>query len=553
MKKTGLMAFFCILLLSAKAMCAVSASVDKENMGLNEMLFLSIKTDQNVASLPNLTDILSGFRVVSTSVSQKNFISNMSQSRSVEFKIGLMPTATGKQIIPAIDVGGEKTRPIEIMVSDEAVGAAPQESLSAPENKVFSGFGVEAFVKNPAQKYFVQQQIDYQIVVTDDGSITDGQVRFEPTNDFIIKSVREPYIKQNANGRQIVYDFAVFAQKSGRLTLPNAVFEGYAYEEPEAKKVFDVGFFAVQMPSIFGVKKPVFLSKKGKKIEILPAPSDFEGRWWLPSTNVRLEESFADVKQVVRAFEPIQREIVLSAEGVLESQLPQIEFGDVPDFKQYVEEPLSETRLVGNKIVATQKTTITYIPQKEGKLELPEIDVEWFDVSTGTIKKETLKQMMIDVQKNPNVAAENLSDRPKEEATAETKGVSLWLVVAAFLVGVLVSFALSKKTSSPKKEAKKKDISKTIRTADLKTLQNNVLNFAREKFKNQRFNSLQDVALFLGDDDFLQCTKTLSDCLYSGKKTVSFDRAFFDDSFKKALKKKKSNTKDDDVLPPLYQ
>jgi len=553
MKKTGLMAFFCILFVSAKAMCAVSASVDRKTVGLNEMLFLSIKTDQNVASLPNLTDILSGFRVVSTSVSQKNFISNMSQSRSVEFKIGLMPTATGKQIIPAIDVGGEKTRPIEIMVSDEAVGAAPQESLSAPENKVFSGFGVEALIKNPAQKYFVQQQIDYQIVITDDGSITDGQVSFEPTNDFIIKSVREPYIRQSANGRQIFYDFAVFAQKSGSLTLPNAVFEGYSYEEPEAKKVFDVGFFAVQMPSIFGVKKPVFLSKKGNEIEILPAPSDFEGRWWLPSTNVRLEESFTDIKQPVRAFEPIVREVVLNAEGVLESQLPPIEFQDASDFKQYVEEPVLETRLVGNKIVATQKTTITYIPQKEGKLELPEIAVEWFDVSTGTIKKETLGKVMVDVQKNPNVATENISGGQKEEAKTETKGVSLWLVIAAFLVGALMSFLISKKTSLPKKPAEKKDISKTIRTADLKTLQNNVLNFAREKFKNQNFNSLQDVALFLSDDDFFEAAKALSDCLYSGKKTVSFDRAFFEDSFKKALKKRKSKIKADDVLPPLYQ
>ncbi|MBQ7660087.1 MAG: BatD family protein [Alphaproteobacteria bacterium] len=553
MKKTGFMAFFCILLMSAKAMCAVSASVDRETVGLNEMIFLSIKTDQNVANLPDLTDILSGFRVVSTAVSQKNFVSNMRQSRSVEFKIGLIPTATGKQIIPAIDVAGERTQPIEITVTDEAVGATPSISLSTPENKAVSGFGIEALIKNPAQKYFVQQQIDYQIVVTDDGSIIGGQVNFEPTNDFIIKSVREPYIRQSANGRQIFYDFALFSQKSGSLTLPNAVFEGYSYEEPDAKKVFDVGFFAVQMPSIFGVKKPVFLSKKGNEIEILPAPSDFEGGWWLPSTNVRLEENFTDIKQSVRAFEPIAREVVLSAEGVLETQLPQIEFEDAPDFKQYVEEPVLETRLVGNKIVATQKTTITYIPQKEGKLELPEIGVEWFDVSTDTIKKETLKKVVVDVQKNPNVATENLSGGPKENAKTETNGVSLWLVIAAFLVGVLMSFAISKKTSSPQKPAKKKDISKTIRTADLKTLQNNVLNFSRQKFKNQNFNSLQDVALFLGDDDFFEAAKALSTCLYSGKKTVSFDRSYFEDSFKKALKKKKNKTKDDDVLPPLYQ
>src|SRR5262249_49810796 len=106
---------------------------------------------------------------------------------------------------------------------------------------------------------------------------------------------------------------------------------------------------------------------------------------WIPARSLKIEELW-DETQTLQVGEPLTRAFNITAEGLKSNQLPSLNEQQISDnhFKIYADKPVLGDEAQDGGIKSYRKEQYTLIPQKSGKLTLPEISVAWWDV----IKKE---------------------------------------------------------------------------------------------------------------------------------------------------------------------
>ena len=280
------------------------------------------------------------------------------------------------------------------------------------------------------------------------GGLQGGEPVFDPTNDFISKSLAQPDVssvyKNGKNVREITFKFVLFALKSGKIKIPSVKFNGYTISSNGAGIFTDSIFnLNIGFPSRLGFEVPVNLYAPEKEVNIMPAPSDYNGKWWLPADSVEIRANFTDNNKQFMVGEAFSREITVTAVGVIDTQLPQPDFALSSDFKQYPQKSTAVNEVIENMPVAVQKTINVYIPERSGELTLPEVNVEWFDVNSQTLKTAKLPPQTIRVKENPNlkmVVEDNLTanQEMKVEKNIIKENLSLnqlvFLLIVAFIL-----------------------------------------------------------------------------------------------------------------------
>ena len=554
-----------ILILISKVVAAsVSANLSADEVGIDDVFELTIKTDADSANTPDLTPLKDDFYIVSHLVSHQNYIINGKAQAETTWKIGLKPLNKGLLIIPSLNVGSQKTAPLQIMVTNAP--SAITNTSKTPDEKAQSAipdYALEAHLdKNTI--FFIGQEMDYIVTLTDDGTIEQGEPSFEPTTDFIIKPLEDTKIVQNKEGRrQISFKFALFALKSGKLTLPTVYFKGYAYSKPDTDNFFGTGFFSIRMPSVFGIEKPVNLSFKGREIEIKPVPETYPAKWWLPAQNVRIKSNFVDLPSKLVQGMPIVRQITIEADGLTDTQLPELEFEDISGLKIYPEKPLGETLIKAGQLTGIQKNLITYIPEDSGVVTLPEIKVTWFDLTTNKIQQAVLPKEILSIKQNPNMPSmqtEAKNDVFLPQKTSESKNFTLptnpyVMAGIAFILGILAAMLILRPKNTNPKPVKEQQIDyfKAIeKQKDIKKLRDSVILWAQQHFPHSHITNLKDVAMLLNNEAFDEQVKKLNTALYNENNKADFDIKRFVKVFKNAVKTN-PKAKKSEPLPPLYK
>ena len=374
---------YCFLLIyityCSAAKAAVTASVEKNTVGLNEPVILTVQSDEATSYQPDLSGLKNLFNVVSTSVSHQTYILNGQTQNEVSWQFSLIPLQKGTLVIGPIPVGNQKTNPVKVNVSETPASEILDDEVGQTPEPIYQ---VETQIIKPKnQKPFIQQQIDYVVRIIDNGTLQIESVGFEATDDFIVKNLAKPKVRNLQNGkREIILSYALFALKSGKLTLPKAIIQGFSYQKPKTENFFTHNIFSFQMPSFFGVQTPVTLTSDEKTADILPAPADYHGKWWLPAKDVLINAHFVTLPKIIRIGAVLRREITLNAVGLTAEQLPEIESFSSDELKQYPEAPHTDTTVSGTDVVGTLTMADVYIPQKAGVIKLPEIKIDWYDI-----------------------------------------------------------------------------------------------------------------------------------------------------------------------------
>ena len=556
--KKAIILFFGLLFLSRAATSAVTASVEKQRFGTNEAIVLKLQADAATSMSPDLSVLKDLFSVVSTSVSRQAYVVNGQKTSETTWELTMFPNKKGKIIIPEISIGAEKTNPIAIEISD----TVNEGNLSSDEDAKTSEplYTLEAVLKTKKEP-FVQEKTDYAVKLIDDGQIQNIALEFEPSTDFIIKELGEPTVKRMPNGkREVTFLYALFAQSSGELEIPNVKLTGSVFQKPDVNTIFGGGFFSINIPSFMGMEAPISLVAKGEKIRVLPAPKEYGSKWWLPAEDVKISANFLDLPQKITQGSTLTRQINLTVEGLSDSQLPELELSSNEDIRQYPEKPAGKTVVSDGKMVAHQKTLETIIVQKSGEIVLPEVKVPWYDVNTGEIKTAVLKEEKIKVLPSFKATAKPLAEKVqnttlnKQDKEPKKEGFSILEMSGAFLAGILIAWLLLKPKKEKKpKEIKEKDIIKTSKKKDLKALREHLIEWTSQKYQTAKVVNLNDVAKILDDEDLKKALDSLQDSLYNENKTTKFDEKIFRKVFKKAVKKKDKQKKQTTPLPPLYE
>ena len=82
---------------------------------------------------------------------------------------------------------------------------------------------------------------------------------------------------------------------------------------------------------------------------------------------------------MIRAGEPVTRTLTLEAKGLEASQLPEIHPPESGTLRVYSEQPELSNRSDGDWIFGRSEQRITYVVTQPGKLELPEVRIDWWD------------------------------------------------------------------------------------------------------------------------------------------------------------------------------
>lgn len=567
MKKYIFYTLLMLFLTLKSAVASIVAEVSNSVQPLGQAFTLTLTADENVSSSPDLSVLNQNFKVYSTSVSRQNYIINGKSSATTVWQIGLIALNAGEQEIPAIKVGNDSSNPLKITVTDGVV----EDSVSKNAPQKERGYKLQAEVINYDKPYYVQQQINYEVVLTDDGSIISGNPQFADTNsDWIIVSLGNPQISmtKDQNGkpvRNVAFKYALFPQKSGNLHIPEVWFEGYAkgkggtLNELLNNNIFDL---AINTPSLFGLETPVSLKANSQAINILPVPADYSGKWWLPAQKVELLADWIGGKPEFKAGEAVSRLITLKAIGVTENQLPEINFKPEEGIKQYPEQPLRQGKLAGGTPIAEQTVVNVYVPEKSGKLILPEITVDWYNTASGQIEKAVIPAEEIMAAPNgiekPVVASVETDE--SLPSVSEYKTVPLYAYIfIAFAGGLVLGFVLFKcrftRAVKPQCETRTYPdfLIKKAYAADFRGLRDGLISWATGFYPEKSINNLKDVADAAGDEKFSALIEVVLTKLYNPQDDALWNPKDFNTALKRVIKQKKQKKSKDNTLPPLYE
>ena len=364
-----------LLLVSATASAAVTARVDRPTVDLNESFTLEIIVDTSTDLEPDLAPLEESFFVGQTSKLSNTSIFNGEIRRSLTWTVALMPKKTGVQEIPPIAIGAEQSAPVRITVN-EPTNAPPGEA--------------DVFVTREVdlEETYVQAQILYRIRIYRAVATRQPALR-EPTITGVEALVElagdERQYEAVLNDRAynvIERVIALYPQESGEIQISPARFEARVLRDGRitGRKVF---------------------TSESHTINVLPIPAppaSHPDATWLPARDVQLTEDWSRSPDEMEVGEPVTRNVSLSALGQIETQLPAIEAPEVDGLNIYADQPELGRTLEAGGIRGVRKDQYAIIGLAGGELELPAVEVPWWDIAAGEWKIATLPARTLTVR-----------------------------------------------------------------------------------------------------------------------------------------------------------
>lgn len=378
-----------VMIIQTTAYAAITAKIDRGQIAVNESFTLIFETDSAFAGNPDFSPLQKDFEIVNNSRSSNTQIINGNFNQSTTWTVILFPKSTGNITIPSISFDGDRSDPIQITVTES------QQTDSAKQDEpVFIEVSAE-----PRNAY-VQAQILFTVRLyyaanlnlANNASLSDLELN---QADALVKKLGEDksYETWRNNQRYNVYErqYAIFPQKSGVLITNPIQFNGQIIQRSN-RGLFDMDpYFSSRGHMLRRLSEKV-------KLDITPVPVHYTNRNWLPATQLRLTETWAQEPPVFKVGEPITRSISISVEGLTSAQIPELSLSDPDGFKLYPDQPYLEDRTNDRGVTAIRQEKIAMIPTQAGSLTLPEIEVPWWNTQTKRAEIARIPARTINVE-----------------------------------------------------------------------------------------------------------------------------------------------------------
>jgi len=407
----------------------VRAAVDRASLRENESFTYTLRAEGQVRGEPDITVLEQDFDVINRSSSKRVQILNGQLEQVAEWQFQLMPTATGRFELPPVSVGGALSNALELNVL-----AAPPPGVAVAD--IF--MEVEAV---PDSAY-VQSQVIFTLrlfvgVGTGRATLTAPEIG---GGEAIVERLGEDTQFQTVrDGREFVVRerrYAIFPQDTGVLTVGPATFE--------AMVIPNRGFSRVQR-----------FRSGAVEVEVMPAvapPPEYPNAIWLPASSVTLGERWSDN---VREFElgiPRTRTLTIEGEGLLKTQLPELELRPADGIRQYPDQPDLDSVAQSSGLTAQRVERFAVMAQRAGVVELPGVELPWWDVNAERWEVARLEPRTVTVlPSGESVVQPDIpqpASTPPPPATPPDSGI--WRYLSAALgVGWLITALLWWRSAHP--------------------------------------------------------------------------------------------------------
>ena len=403
------------LLFTAAARAEVQARLSENPVYAGDTLVLTLSSDAAAnGTQPDLSPLQRDFQILGTGTSSQLSIVNGRRSARTEWQVRLQPRRSGEIRIPPLQVGTEHSPELTLKVTD-----SPSPAAAGTRQHLFVETGVVPLDHDP----YVQQQITYRVRLFYDDRVVQGELEDPQIADAVVERLGEDRrytATRNGHAYQVIERrYAVFPQKSGMLEIPAVRFTGrlagqggqrgfpprtsglmqrFFQGSPFANDPFFNGgaFGNDPFDGFFGSPgREVRAFGPPLRVQVRPRPS-VQGPW-LPASDVRLHDSWADTPPQLHAGEPVSRTITLEADGLSGAQIPALELAAPAGVRVYREPAQSSTRTDDGRLTGVSRQTLTYIPAA-GPLEIPAIKVDWWNTARDQAASTALPPWQLEVE-----------------------------------------------------------------------------------------------------------------------------------------------------------
>ncbi|MEJ2601883.1 MAG: BatD family protein [Gammaproteobacteria bacterium] len=363
-----------IFLAPAAVFAAVTATVDRNRIEINESLTLLIEVDGETAGEPDLAVLEEDFEVLGRNQTSSTTIVNGRVSRSRTWAVSLMAKRTGELVVPAVPVGNESSAPLTIDVD-------PISKSPPGEADIF----LLAEVDSP--ETWVQAQVIYTVKIFI--GVSPLQPRLDQPDFGGVEVLVQPLgddrrYESVIGGRTyavVERRYALFPQASGTLSIGASRFQARVREPGRASG------------------RKVFLSES-IDVEVRPVPpppAAHPDAAWLPALDVTLEQEWDPDGGPVTAGEPVTRTVRLAAAGLLANQIPPPDL-PVPDgVRSYPDQPELETVGIEQGVQGIRTDRYALVAARDGELRFETVEIPWWDIRAGEWRVATLEPTRLEV------------------------------------------------------------------------------------------------------------------------------------------------------------
>jgi hypothetical protein len=543
--------------LTNQALANARAQVDRNEVGQNETFELSIELSEPATGQPDLSDFPKEIEILRSSTFHHSSIIQGTARISSGWRIRMKATQPGIFTLPAIQIGGYETQPIQVKVLPAS------NSINLQTGKTDPSIFIEASVDKT--QVVAQEQILYTIKIFSSVN-TQYRTLTEPhVENAMVESLGDlPGYERYINGtRYTVIDrkYAIFPQQIGNLTISPVTFSAEVTQGRASRSIFS---------SFNSRSKPVSVTSNTITVDVIDAQVQTNA-WWLPANQVTLTSQWNPVATEFTVGEPATLEIMLVAEGNSKAQLPEIHLEKVSGLKWYVDNSIVDQKATADKgLIATRVERFAIVPTEAGKITIPQITIPWYNTQTKKLENATIKAQTIIVKPSANQTFQPLTtDTPSQpEVVVKTEyqpgywpwltlfSTLLWLSTLAWLIFTRKYQGKAPSFHQPDYEQKPVKITRLIsvcKSNDPQRIHRELLDWCNFHMADYSIHSLNGLSKVTTNQQFANALTELESIVY-GKQSQDKvpDLVPFLDELQELAKAKKQHS-ETGALPPLYK
>lgn len=419
---------FCLILFSGLVHAnELAASVDRQQVFEGDSVELTLElSGLALTGQPDLSPLLPLFEVLDSRQVNRVIRNEQGSRTSTRWILTLLPRQTGYVVIPPLRVGDAQSAPITLQVSPAVEPASGGDALTP----VFIDASLDTDTVFVQAQALLTLRIYHSVSLFDDSTLTPLQ-----TPEARIEQLGKPRTYETRiNGARhgvIEVRYAIHPLRSGELTLPAQVFSATLVER--------------QTPDTFSPFSPrngrrVQVSSPEIALRVKPIPAEYPANTpWLPASALTLTESWSDSAETLKVGDSLTRTLTLRAAGLASSQLPPLPIAEVTGLRRYSEQPKLDNIVSEAGITGVREQREALVPTQAGVLEIPELELVWWNLSSDRLERATLPVRRFTVQADPLLDALAI---PGVTVDAPT-GLLPWQLSTAFLgLTTLLGFGL---------------------------------------------------------------------------------------------------------------
>ncbi|MGH8450161.1 BatD family protein [Pseudomonas sp.] len=369
------------------------ASVDRSRVNSGETVELTVESsDVTQFGKPDLSPLDAQFEVSGTRQINQLTTLGGDNHATTRWIITLLPKENGTVVIPPLQVGELKTQPISLQVVETA-----SQNTSAELAPVFIEANLDQNSVYVQAQALLTVRVYHSVSLYDDSSMTPLQIpdaRIEQlgesrTYEKVINSIRHGVIETR---------YAIYPQHSGALVIPAQTFSATLVEARPPQENTLQGTKPGKLIHVSSAELPLTVKPKP---ELYPADAP-----WLPARSLTLTESWNPEPDHVQVGDSLTRSLTIKAEGLSSAQLPALPSTDANGLRRYPDQPVLGNQNNDRGLIGSREDREALVPTRAGALELPEVEVVWWNTHEDHLERTRLPARTLQVATNPSLVVD---------------------------------------------------------------------------------------------------------------------------------------------------